>query len=93
MKGIIILTIASFLISVIIVIIDHVTNKENKEEEYLKRLPGYNCGACGYAGCKGMSEAMLENVNNYKKCKPLRGDKLKIMEEYLGLNNNDKNAE
>jgi len=56
------------------------------QEEYLKRLPGYNCGACGFGGCKGMSEAMLEDINNYKKCKPLRGEKLKKLEEYIDSN-------
>ena len=55
----------------------------NKKEEYLKRLPGFNCGGCGYGSCEGMAEAMCKSIENYKKCKPLKGEKLKEMEEYL----------
>lgn len=80
MIGIIFITSFALLASIILVIFN---KQENKAEEYLKRLPGYNCGACGFGGCKGMSEAMLEDVNNYKKCRPLRGEALKEMEEYI----------
>lgn len=80
MIGILIITIFALIISIILVTFN---KQENKAEEYLKRLPGYNCGSCGFGGCKGMSEAMLEDVNNYKKCRPLRGDALKKMEEYI----------
>ena len=34
-----------------------------KEDERIgeveKRLPGYNCGSCGYAGCRSMAEAIV----------------------------------
>jgi len=86
MIGIIIMTVLALILSLILVIVDTKLNKEDKSEIYLELLPGYNCGACGYAGCKGMSEAMLENINNYKKCKPLRGEKLKKLEEYIDSN-------
>ena len=86
MIGIIIMTILALILSLILVIVDTKLNKEDKSEIYLELLPGYNCGACGYAGCKGMSEAMLEDINNYKKCKPLRGEKLKKLEEYIDSN-------
>ena len=46
-------------------------------------MPGYNCGACGYGSCAGMEKAMEQDVMNYKKCKPLRGDALKNMEKYI----------
>ena len=80
MIGILIITGFALIVSIILVIFN---KQENKAEEYLKRLPGYNCGACGFGGCKGMSEAMLEDVNNYKRCRPLRGEALKEMEEYI----------
>ena len=28
-------------------------------------------------------QKLCKNIENYKKCKPLRGEKLKEMEEYL----------
>lgn len=80
MIGIFIITVFALIASIILVIFN---KPENKADEYLKRLPGYNCGACGFGGCKGMSEAMLEDVNNYKKCRPLRGEALKEMEDYI----------
>lgn len=86
MIGIIIMTLLALILGLVLVLIDSKINKKSKSEIYLELLPGYNCGACGYAGCKGMSEAMLEDVNNYKKCKPLRGDKLKELEEYIKNN-------
>ena len=61
----------------------------HKSEEYLKLLPGYNCGACGFGSCGGMAKKMCEDINNYKRCKPLKGEKLKEMQEYV---NNAKNA-
>ena len=57
--------------------------KDKKEEQYSKMLPGYNCGACGFGSCDGMAKAMMENIDSYKKCKPLRGDALKEMEAYV----------
>lgn len=82
MIGIIIITLCALIIGVILVNLDN-EKQDSKKEEYLKRLPGYNCGACGFGSCEGMAEAMCKSIENYKKCKPLRGDKLKQMEEYL----------
>lgn len=84
MIGIVILTLLGLILSVVLVTVEQKLNKkENKEEEFSKLLPGYNCGACGYGGCEGMAKAMLENIENYKKCRPLRGDALKEMEAYI----------
>lgn len=83
MIGIIIVTGTAFILSIVLVIVDSKLNIKDNSEIYLRLLPGYNCGACGFAGCKGMSEAMMTDINNYKKCRPLRGDKLIEMEEYL----------
>lgn len=86
MIGIIIMTVVALFLSILLVIVDTFANKKNdKCEEYLKLLPGYNCGACGFGSCQGMSEAMCDNAMNYKKCRPLRGEKLEKMEEYLNL--------
>ena len=88
MSGVLIITIIALILSVILILVDtKLTEKKEMSIDYLEHLPGYNCGACGYAGCKAMNEAMLEDINNYKKCKPLRGEKLKAMEEFLKENN------
>ncbi len=84
MIGILILTMTSLILGTILVLTDlFINKKDNKTEEILKHLPGYNCGACGYGSCSGMAKKILEDIENYKKCRPLRGDKLKEMEEYI----------
>lgn len=84
MIGIIILTLLAFFLSIILVLVEQKLNRvEKKEDEFRKLLPGYNCGSCGFGSCDGMSKAMLEDVNNYQKCKPLRGDALREMETYI----------
>lgn len=48
-------------------------------------LPGYNCGGCGFAGCSGLAEALVNGeVNSVSLCKPSKPDvKLSIV-NYLG---------
>lgn len=81
MIGILLLTVLACIIGIILSLLDK--KEESKKEEYLKRLPGFNCGSCGFGSCEGMAEAMCKSVENYKKCKPLRGEKLSEMEEYI----------
>jgi Na+-translocating ferredoxin:NAD+ oxidoreductase RNF subunit RnfB len=74
----------ALVLIIIFVLTDLFLNKkDDKKEEFLKRLPGYNCGSCGFGSCFGMADMMCKDKMCYKKCRPLRGDKLKEMEEYL----------
>lgn len=82
MKGIIISTSIAFILGIVLYVLDKFFNQK-KKKDYLKYLPGYNCGACGYGSCAGMEKAMQEDVMNYKKCKPLRGAALEQMKEYI----------
>ncbi len=79
MIGILIMTLLAFVLSIILVTIYGKTEKE----DYVKYLPGYNCGVCGFGSCKGMSEAMKQDINNYKKCKLLKGEALEKMEQMV----------
>ncbi len=55
-----------------------------KLEEVEKALPGANCGACGYAGCKVYAEALLAGVSP-TLCK-LGGEEItKKIAEILGV--------
>ena len=47
MSGVIYFTIIAFVLSLIIVILNNILFSKNKEDEIVKMLPGYNCGACG----------------------------------------------
>lgn len=59
--------------------------KEDPRKEYLSsNLPGANCGACGYPGCGGLSDAIIEGtVTKVRVCKVLKVDKAKEIVEYL----------
>lgn len=39
-------------------------------DKIIENLPGFNCGACGYAGCSGMSEGLLAGEANVRNCSP-----------------------
>ena len=73
MIGIIIFTITALLLGTLLVLTDnHFKKEDNKIDE---NLPGYNCGVCGFGSCAGMKEAILEDPDNYKRCKLLKDSK------------------
>lgn len=44
---------------------------DERVEMITSLLPGYNCGACGYPGCAGFAENIVEgNVSKLSDCKP-----------------------
>lgn len=65
--------------------------EDERIEEVAKRLPNYNCGNCGYAGCKAMAEAIVAGKEeNLKKCKPGKEDlNFKPIIEYLNEHPNE----
>lgn len=82
MIGILIVTLLAFFLGLIIVILDSKL-QDKQEDQFRKLLPGYNCGACGFGSCSGMAKKMCEDVNAYKKCKPLKGENLEKMKKYI----------
>ncbi|MGI6709985.1 MAG: (Fe-S)-binding protein [Bacilli bacterium] len=56
---------------------------DNRVEELVNLLPGYNCGSCGFAGCKGLAEDIIINNGDLSKCKPLSSDQKKKAQEYI----------
>ena len=65
--------------------------EDERIEEVAKRLPNYNCGSCGYAGCKAMAEAIVAGKEeNLRKCKPGKEDlNFKPIIEYLDEHPNE----
>ena len=59
---------------------------EEKINEVLKRLPGYNCGGCGRAGCKNFAEAIVNENEDFRKCRPMKKEQKEEMEKYLKNN-------
>lgn len=71
MIGVVIFTVTGLLLGIPLVVLDNKFKKDDKIEEY---LPGYNCGACGFGSCAGMKEAILEDSENYKKCRFIKNE-------------------
>ena len=65
--------------------------EDERIEEVAKRLPNYNCGSCGYAGCKDLAEAVVKGEEeNLRKCKPGKEDtNFKPIIEYLDAHPNE----
>ena len=65
--------------------------EDERIEEVAKRLPNYNCGSCGFAGCKGLAEAIVTGKEeNLRKCKPGKEDaNFKPIIEYLDQHPNE----
>lgn len=61
-------------------------------EEVAEMLPKYNCGACGYPGCKEMAHALVERESDVYACKPMKkenAEKLKVfLNEYFAKKEN-----
>ena len=65
--------------------------EDERIEEVAKRLPNYNCGSCGYAGCKALAEAIVTGKEeNLRKCKPGKEDlNFKPIMQYLDEHPNE----
>lgn len=47
-------------------------------------LPGYNCGSCGFPGCSGMAEALVEGkAKAVSTCKPSKPEARQAIVDYL----------
>ena len=54
-------------------------------DETESRLPGANCGGCGFPGCRGMAEALVKNDDISSLYCPVGGAAtMKAVAEYLG---------
>lgn len=65
--------------------------EDERIEEVAKKLPNYNCGSCGYAGCHDLAEAIVTGQEtNLRKCKPGKEDaNFKPIIEYLDAHPNE----
>lgn len=49
-----------------------------------ERLPGINCGACGYPGCHAFAEGIIEGeVKHLTQCKPGNDKNYSAILQYL----------
>ncbi len=46
-------------------------------------LPGINCGACGFPGCAGLAEAIIQQTGKVSNCKPINQEGRETLWTYL----------
>ena len=52
--------------------------------EVTSMLPGANCGGCGFAGCSGMADSLVNGGNkNLSSCRPCKPENKEKIKEYL----------
>lgn len=63
-----------------------VVKVDDRIEKVTEMLPGYNCGACGKAGCAAFAEALVKGeVASVSNCEIIRGEKKQALEDYLAV--------
>ena len=55
-----------------------------KVKELTKKLPGLNCGGCGYASCHAYATAILEEKAELNLCKPGGQKTAEIVGDFMG---------
>ncbi|MCI6788594.1 MAG: RnfABCDGE type electron transport complex subunit B [Mollicutes bacterium] len=79
----------SLLLGILVTIFSKIlyVKEDTRIEEVTKMLPGYNCGACGYPGCNGMAEALVNKKEaTPDKCKPSKKENKEKIINYLKEN-------
>ena len=59
---------------------------DTRVEDITKMLPGYNCGGCGYPGCAGMAEALVNKESEVTSCNPSKPEAKEAIKQYLQQN-------
>ncbi len=74
-----------FVLGLLIYIISKVfyVEEDPSIDEVVNLLPRYNCGACGFPGCKEMAIALLNKEAKPALCKPMKKESLPPLEDYL----------
>ncbi|MDH3590814.1 MAG: RnfABCDGE type electron transport complex subunit B [Planctomycetota bacterium] len=54
-------------------------------EAVTELLPGSNCGACGFAGCRAFAEGLVEGATEPACCTQLGADGIADVADYLGV--------
>ncbi|MGI6324431.1 MAG: (Fe-S)-binding protein [Bacilli bacterium] len=84
MSGVIIITLLSFIFGLLLSITYYYLNKEDEQMKKIEAmLPGFNCNVCGFGSCKGMVKQALADISNLKKCRFLKPERLREIEEYI----------
>lgn len=59
---------------------------DERIDEVTSRLPGVNCGGCGFAGCQGLATALVEGkVDRVSQCVVASGVAKEEIAHYLNM--------
>lgn len=58
-------------------------NVDERLEKITEMLPGYNCGACGYPGCSGLADGIVNGKAVSTMCKPGKQEMRDRIKAYL----------
>ena len=57
---------------------------DERVETVTAMLPNANCGGCGYPGCSGLAEALVEGkVKKVSTCRPSKPEARQAIKDYL----------
>lgn len=56
---------------------------DKRVEKVTEMLPNYNCGGCGYAGCSGLAQALVDGEITTVACRPCKPERRQEIAEYL----------
>lgn len=57
--------------------------EDNRIEGIVELLPKYNCGACGFPGCKEMAIGLLAKEAKPSQCKPMKKEDAEVLQKHL----------
>ncbi len=76
--AVLVLVVLGLVLGLLIAVVSKVfkVEEDTRVEEVLALLPGANCGGCGFPGCSGMADAIVNNGANPRNCKPIKQEKV-----------------
>jgi electron transport complex protein RnfB len=92
LKAVLVLGILGIVLGIAIGIFSKLfyVEEDKRIEQILPLLPGANCGGCGFAGCSGMADAIVNKNANPRQCKPIKQEKIdqikNILDEFSKIN-------
>ena len=58
--------------------------EDTRVVQVTEMLPGANCGGCGFPGCSGMADSIVNGGNkNLSACRPCKPENKEKIKEYL----------
>ncbi len=84
---IVVLGLTGFAFSILLALLSKKLKvKENpRVAKILELLPGLNCGACGFSGCRAYAEAVTKECDTFSGCLPAGEDVNKQIADTLGV--------